>query len=259
MVQSLRKDSVLAATTLGLGLVLSLLGMGLVDQGMSAAQHGQRMRLDHLVAITASTVGLAIVVWWAMSFAVALLAAGLAASGRSQRVRSVAKFSPAFMVRLACAIVSLNFLGAGVAHAGSAVPDPGWHVPNSGAAGSSEGKASPLAERIPSSVKKEGVVPAGSIDPRWQPMPPVVEPGPISRPQLRQSPGPAAALLPDDGIAVRPGDSLWSIAAARLGPLATDVDIALSWPAWYEANRDIIGEDPTALQPGQVLRPPEPG
>ncbi|MGO4436088.1 LysM peptidoglycan-binding domain-containing protein [Paenarthrobacter sp. RAF9] len=58
---------------------------------------------------------------------------------------------------------------------------------------------------------------------------------------------------------MQPGDSLWSIAASRLGPFATDVDIALSWPKWYDANRSTFGADPTLLQPGQVLQPPPPG
>ena len=44
--------------------------------------------------------------------------------------------------------------------------------------------------------------------------------------------------------------------AARLGPFASDVDIALDWPRLYQANRDIIGGNPHLLRPGQVLRLP---
>jgi nucleoid-associated protein YgaU len=40
--------------------------------------------------------------------------------------------------------------------------------------------------------------------------------------------------------------------------MATDLDIAMHWPKWYEANRSIIGADPGLLQPGQVLYPPAP-
>jgi nucleoid-associated protein YgaU len=59
-------------------------------------------------------------------------------------------------------------------------------------------------------------------------------------------------------VVVRPGDSLWSIAAAGLGPLASDEEIAVSWPRWYSRNAPAIGPDPGLLLPGQVLRAPEP-
>lgn len=55
---------------------------------------------------------------------------------------------------------------------------------------------------------------------------------------------------------VRPGDSLWSIAAAELGPDATDTRIAARWPRWYAANRHSIGADPDLIHPGQRLRTP---
>jgi hypothetical protein len=57
---------------------------------------------------------------------------------------------------------------------------------------------------------------------------------------------------------VKPGDSLWSIAAAELGPDATDDTIAGRWPQWYAANRQLIGPDPNLILPGQVLNPPAP-
>jgi nucleoid-associated protein YgaU len=55
---------------------------------------------------------------------------------------------------------------------------------------------------------------------------------------------------------VRPGDSLWSIAAAELGADATDARIAVRWPRWYAANQHSIGADPDLIRPGQVLRTP---
>ena len=60
-------------------------------------------------------------------------------------------------------------------------------------------------------------------------------------------------------MTVRPGDSLWSLSAARLGPFASDVDIALDWPRLYQAIRDVIGANPDLLRPGQILKiPPGP-
>lgn len=57
-------------------------------------------------------------------------------------------------------------------------------------------------------------------------------------------------------VRVRPGDSLWAIAARRLGGDPTDAAVAHAWPRWHHANRARIGADPDLLVPGQLLHPP---
>jgi nucleoid-associated protein YgaU len=57
-------------------------------------------------------------------------------------------------------------------------------------------------------------------------------------------------------VTVRPGDSLWSIAAGELGPGARAGDIAVAWPRWWAANRALVGADPNLIHPGQRLRAP---
>src|SRR5438445_153688 len=57
-------------------------------------------------------------------------------------------------------------------------------------------------------------------------------------------------------VTVKPGESLWLIAAHRLGPTSTDADIAAEWPRWYAANRTTVGDDPALLRPGQQLTSP---
>lgn len=64
--------------------------------------------------------------------------------------------------------------------------------------------------------------------------------------------------VPATSRAVKPGDSLWSIAAAELGPEATAAEVAARWPHWYAANLNAIGPNPSLIQPGQVLQPPGP-
>ena len=59
-----------------------------------------------------------------------------------------------------------------------------------------------------------------------------------------------------DEVVVRRGDSLWDIAARHLGPDASAADVAVEWPRWHQANRDVIGADPDLLIPGQRLVPP---
>ena len=58
-------------------------------------------------------------------------------------------------------------------------------------------------------------------------------------------------------VTVQPGDSLWLIAAQRMGPSARPAQIAAAWPAWYRANAATIGPDPRLIQPGQVLSVPD--
>lgn len=58
---------------------------------------------------------------------------------------------------------------------------------------------------------------------------------------------------------VQPGDSLWNLVAAELGPEATAAAVAERWPQWYAANHAVIGADPDLLVPGQVLRVPARG
>ena len=60
----------------------------------------------------------------------------------------------------------------------------------------------------------------------------------------------------DTTVVVRGGDTLWSIVARALGPEASPDRIARDLPAWYDANRQVIGADPDLLLPGQILTAP---
>jgi len=51
---------------------------------------------------------------------------------------------------------------------------------------------------------------------------------------------------------VRPGESLWSIAEAT----SSVGDVDSRWRAIWTANRDVIGDDPDLILPGQELRLP---
>jgi resuscitation-promoting factor RpfA len=76
--------------------------------------------------------------------------------------------------------------------------------------------------------------------------------------------GPAVDVRPPDNAAdrrprlepVRPGDSLWAIAARHLPPHATDTDIATAWPLWFDTNRARIGPDPHLIHPRTRLAVP---
>lgn len=67
---------------------------------------------------------------------------------------------------------------------------------------------------------------------------------------------PGSLSSPPHTYAVRPGDSLWSI-AARHDPGASDAQLTERLQSWYAANRRVIGTDPARILPGQELRIPD--
>jgi nucleoid-associated protein YgaU len=56
---------------------------------------------------------------------------------------------------------------------------------------------------------------------------------------------------------VRPGDTLWGIAAAHLPGTPTATEIGKAWPAWWTTNRQVVGDNPDLIHPGQRLAAPE--
>ncbi len=59
-------------------------------------------------------------------------------------------------------------------------------------------------------------------------------------------------------VVVRTGDSLWSLAAARLPRSAGPAEVDRAWRELYAANRAAIGADPGLIRPGQRLQLPPP-
>ena len=71
------------------------------------------------------------------------------------------------------------------------------------------------------------------------------------------TPAPRAAVVSHPRqVVVRPGDSLWSIAAHLLGPGAGDTEVTAAWHRLHDANRSRVG-DPDLIHPGQRLLVPE--
>ncbi len=92
---------------------------------------------------------------------------------------------------------------------------------------------------------------ASAAAPATDPPPTAASPPTVASPPARAD----ASARP---VVVRPGDTLWAIAAGRLGPGAGDSAVASEWPRWYAANRAVIGPDPDLILPGQRLTPPAP-
>ena len=66
-------------------------------------------------------------------------------------------------------------------------------------------------------------------------------------------PGTPAPRRRADAYVVRSGDSLWSIARAHPAPSG---DVETRWRAIWRHNRDVVGDDPDLIHPGQALRLP---
>lgn len=54
-------------------------------------------------------------------------------------------------------------------------------------------------------------------------------------------------------VTVRAGDTLWRLAARTLPAAAADALVTDRWHRLYELNRDVIGDDPDLIRPGQRL------
>jgi len=115
---------------------------------------------------------------------------------------------------------------------------------------STPGPDSPAPPSAPPSAPSQTPTPTPAPTPTSAPAP---APAPVAHDPVAR---PTRTPAPDRQVVVLRGDSLWSIAAAHLPSDATSADVAAAWPRWYEANRDVVGDDPDVLLPGQVLHVP---
>lgn len=250
-------------------------------------------RTDTLVAAGVLGLGAAAAAWLALGCLALLASTLLAAAGRVPAAldRAVGRLTPRLLRRAVGA-----GLGAGLAVGswmGPALaletpPPLGWQVtevagrdavPTATVASPSVVAPTPAPTVAPTSTTPAAPEPATA---GAGPATPVAEatqdPAPTHRATTAVEPvtPPAAAGLPAGTppaasgpavpatparatVVVRPGDCLWSIAAAHLPAGASDAEIAAAWPAWYTANAAVVGADPDLLVPGQVLLAPPAG
>lgn len=219
-----------------------------------------------LIGLAAAVLGCAVVAAWTLAAVLAVLAV-LAGHHRWERLaRICGRCSPALLRRAAATALGLQLLAAPAALAVDA-PSPFWD------AGASVQETAPAAERTASAP--EGTTPAPEM--------PGPAPGPGSGPgsgpdrELARGgeAGPAPPTAPepcfprtgssvaertvDGAVTVVRGDTLWSLAAAHLGPGASDEQVARAWPRWYELNRPVLPDGPHRLLPGQRLVVPGAG
>jgi hypothetical protein len=211
--------------------------------GWADWRHGLAPRVDQLLSLLAG--GLAWAVGTALTLSALLtLAAALPGLARSGTAALERAWAPGFVRRALAAALGLTAAGVASSSAGSAwaatsiTPPTPWHTPASTAGFVAD---RPVVASVPATT-------LGSH--------------PAPTPEARSAPArhaePDASTPPRAEVVVRPGDTLWDLAAEWLGPAATAAQIAAEWPRWHVANLPVIGPDPDLLRPGQRLVIPPP-
>lgn len=259
-------------TTAGV-LVAAALGSLTLQTWSSAAQSGRVDAVDVLAVLTAgAATGLCL--WLLLGMLLAALAAVPGAVGAAAQ-SAADRFVPAAVHRVAAWVLTATVSTVALPATAVALPGPAARD----AAGSTGRRPAPAVTFAPSTAQMDldpSSLRTPTQSPTLSPTRPVVATPPApqfipERPVVRPSPtptvGPPPRRLPmeetspdkpprEDSLVVTRGDSLWSIVATRLGPGATDAEVAAAWPRWWAANKHVIGPDPDVLLPGQVLRPP---
>lgn len=194
-------------------------GAGMVRRRLGGLTGWLRRDTDGALAHLAGAALWCVCLWLALALLVVPLASCPGTVGRAGDAL-LRRLAPAALRRLLAGTIGLGVLLApALANATTPTPPP---RPDSAATGS----------------------------PGWPTDPPAA-------PAWPSTPAPAAA--PPATVTVQAGDSLWLIAARRLGPDADPGRTAAEWPRWYAANRSVVGPDPDLIRPGEVLHAPVPG
>ncbi len=251
---------VLLVPALGLALAASgaVLSRPVLGGAMPAGPSRGHPGPELLIGLGAAALGCAVVVVWSAAAALALLAV-LARRHRWERLgRLCGRWSPALLRRAAAAALGLQLVAAQGAVADEA-PSPFWggSAAVHGLPGSSPGAPAPLPAPDSGPAPTASPATAPPAAPRAETVLPGTRP-PLAHAPSVPPPSPAGRTV-DGAVTVLRGDTLWSLAAAQLGPGATDEQIARAWPAWYELNRHALPCGPHLLRPGQRLVVPGPG
>ncbi len=263
----LTADAAATAAVIILGLVLLRAGADLLSQLgengplTAAARSTSPAALEQFAGLCATGSGLLLTLGWLIGLACTLGGCVLQRLGFARAAARTLLFAPGPMRRLAAAALGLS-LATGAAPAWAAATSTGPVASAAAAAGPVASAAGPMSAAPAGTVAPPDTVasasedisgpgraetPGGDVSPLWRPSPP--------RPPGLLVPAPR----PDSSeVVVIAGDTLWSLAARQLGPLATDAEIAELWPRWHAHNHTVIGPDPDLLLPGQVLVPPPP-
>lgn len=237
--------AVAAAAAAGLGLVAGLAGTVAGERLPLLRERGSD---PGELVLGLAAAALALLCGWLLLSLLLTAAAGLPGALGRAAGRSRDALTPLVVRRWAALAVGL------AAPVGVAVPAAATVATATESGEGTKGAAAPTLDRpgfVVTDERDESVQETRADRPGWTPQQPTTR----SRAQADLVSG-RAPDEPSGEVVVRRGDSLWSVTARALGPGATDLDIAAAWPLWYDANRDVIGDDPDLIHPGTRLRAP---
>lgn len=226
------------------------------DSWTAIAAAGPADPADGILLVSALG-GVLLSAWLGLSMTLSALSTLPGAVGHACR-RLAGRIAPAAVRKIVAFVLGTTLTaalvpGSAVAGTGSALAGTGHDAPRPSvvAAGRpADGAGRDAADAAPDASFRFVSEPVHDAGVREAAPPPSWSPERPAPPELRGSP-PSSIV----GIVVHRGDTLWSIAARHLGP-ATGSEIDAECHRWFAANRDVIGQDPDLILPGQLLSPP---
>ncbi|MDQ2624591.1 MAG: hypothetical protein M3Y20_05465 [Actinomycetota bacterium] len=241
-----------ATLALGLGVLLGTHAASLAEAISPATQ------VDALVVLAVTALGAVLAAWFGLHLLLGAVCVLGAATGRRWRAgeRVLVTHGPVLVRRgVALALgASLGLGGLSVATATSTapVPDLGW-VPPTGVEVAPVDQPSESLEPGDEEHTEDSAAEDGHTDGEHTE---AVPDGELPMPVPETSPTDATSTPPSPRtVVVDAGDSLWSLTSALLGE-ASDAEVAAAWPALYEENRELVGDEPDLIYPGQELTVP---
>ncbi|MGI8761931.1 MAG: LysM peptidoglycan-binding domain-containing protein [Jatrophihabitantaceae bacterium] len=230
--------------------------LGEVARGLTAPQLWvERVGPDAAATALAATALWAVALWLGLGLLAVLVAHLPGATGRAAH-RVARTLLPRAVYRLAAGATGLGLLLAPVAAGAQTVPLPATTtsapvpVPSWPRSGDEPALPAPALPRSAPSTA-QAPTPAPRPAPTRAPTRAPAAPSAPSR-----TPSPPSPPSTGADVVVRPGDTLWSIAARHVPAPAAEARIAAEWPRWFGANRATIGADPALITPGEVLHAP---
>ncbi len=230
--------------------VVAGLGLSVLTSGSLAAVRVAHPTFDDLTVAGAAVVAWCLFGYLALGALLTLLAALPGAVGSACGAIAVAVTPRAYrrvaQVALGLTVIAGPSFGSVAAHATpNEAPNPITSTVNLDRPGYT-GQAQPWLD-----LDRPGNTAGGRLDldrpGNTSTAPRATERDPLIRP---------ARDVDEASYTVKRGDCLWHIAERHLGPGATSAEITTEWHRWYQANRDVIGDDPDLILVGQVFRVP---
>jgi hypothetical protein len=200
------------------------------------------------ILLVAALGGVVLSAWLGLSLTLSALSALPGAVGQACR-RLAGRIAPAVVRKIVAFVLGTTLTAALVP--GSAVAGTGHDAPRPAVVAGARPAVGAVRDAAPDASFALISEPVHDTDQREAAPPPSWSPERPAPPELRGSPSNSIV-----GVVVHRGDTLWSIAARHLDPAATAADIDAECHRWFAANRDVIGQDPDLILPGQLLSPP---